>query len=128
MQGLVSPRVSPIAGTTGGATPYRNAALSNTKQVVKAAPGKVWWYNIFNPGVALAYLHFYDAASADVTVGTTVPTLSIALPSIATASVGVDSPQVVGLQFSTAITIAATTTPGGGTAPGTALVVNIGYF
>jgi hypothetical protein len=119
--------VAPVVGTTGGATPFRNAAVTNTAVAVKAAAGKVWSYNIFNPGVALAYLHFYDLASGSVVVGTTVPTRSVALQSNATSQVGVDTSFGVGIQFSTAISIAATTTPGGGTAPATALVVNIDY-
>ena len=123
----VGGEIAPITGTTGGATPFRNAAVTNTAVAVKASAGKVWWYNIHNPGVALAYLHFYDVAAASVTVGVTVPTLSLALPSIATASVALDAANAVGIQFSTAISVAATTTPGGAVAPGTALVVNAGY-
>lgn len=116
------------ASVTGLDT-FRNAALSNTDVAVKASAGRVHGYNFFNPGTALAYVHFYDLATADVTVGTTTPKLSIALPSSATAQVGVDTglggPPIT---FATAITVAASTTPGGGTAPGTAIVANIFYI
>ena len=105
---------------------FRDPALSTTAVAVKASAGSVVGYNIFNPGSALAYVHFYDVAQGSVTVGTTVPKLSLPLPSNSSATVGIDSKQA-SVPYSTAITVAASTTPGGSTAPGTALVVNILY-
>lgn len=110
-----------------GLQTYRNAALSNTDQAVKTSWGNVYWINAYNPNATLAYLHFYDASTASVTVGTTTPKLSIAIPSTANGTIGYDVPLPIPITFSTAITVASSTTAGGGTAPGTALVVNIGY-
>ncbi len=113
---------------TPGLSTNRQPALTNTAVAVKATAGKLYGYNIFNPGTALAYVHFYDVASGSVTVGTTTPKLSIALPSNASAFVGDDTGfGDIPVDFTTAITIAASTTPGGGTAPGTALVTNLYY-
>lgn len=124
--GAVAPGASATVGT--GLLTFRDAALSNVAVAVKASAGKVHGHNLFNPGVALAYVHYYDAAQVSVTVGTTIPKLSIALPSNATAQIGTELFSEVGLAFGTAITIAASTTPGGATAPATALVSNVYYI
>jgi hypothetical protein len=57
-----------------------------------------------------------------VTVGTTTPKLSLLVP----AGACLDAPSVVpGLTFGVAVTIGASTTATGGSAPSTALVANI---
>lgn len=119
--------VTVVATDGGGLSTARNAALSNTAVAVKASDGKVHGHNLFNPGTALAYVHYYDVAAASVVVGTTTPKLSIALPSTSSASVGTELFSEIGITFATAISIAASTTPGGGTAPGTAVVANVYY-
>lgn len=119
--------VAEASASGTGTSTFRDAALSNADVAVKASAGRVYGYNLFNPGSALAYVHFYDAATADVTVGTTTPKLSLALPSNANAQIGVDSGFDPPITFATAITVAASTTPGGGTAPGTAIVANVLY-
>ena len=125
VEGSIS--IAPSATAVGTDT-FRNAAVSNSAVAVKVSDANMYGYNLFNPGIALAYVHFYDVAQASVVVGTTVPKLSLALPSNATATVGVDAFFGANpINFATAITIAATTTPGGGTAPGTAIVANVAY-
>lgn len=116
------------SATSTATSIFRNVAITNTAVSIKASSGRLISGHFFNPGVALAYLHFYDVASGSVTVGTTVPTYSIPLPSTATSSIADDWAPSIPIPFGTAITVAASTTPNGGSAPGTALVVSALYI
>lgn len=105
----------------------RDPALTNTAVAVKASAGRLYGYHIFNPGTALAYVQIYNVAAASVVVGTTTPIITLAMPSNSSSNVGVDHLFSTPVTFATAIAVAATTTPTGGTAPGTAIVVNVFY-
>lgn len=112
------------------AVPYSNAALSNTAVQIKAAPTtpyagylQVLHYNVSNPNAAAVYIQFYDALAASVTPGTTGATFFLAVP----ASGVLDGEFPVPPAFSTALTICVTTTPAGGTAPGTAVPITLHY-
>lgn len=58
----------------------RDTSVDNSNQVVKIGGGEVAYFQGSNGGVVDAYLHFYDALTANVTVGTTVPTYSFLIP------------------------------------------------
>ena len=103
---------------------YRNTNLLATDVEVKPVPGKVYWVEIHNTNAAVEFVHFYDATAANVTVGTTTPVFSLAVASSGQRFVFGDFPIH---EFATAITIAASTTATGAVAPGTGLVVHIGY-
>lgn len=104
------------------AFPYSNTALSNTKQEVRDNPSGLCGYNIYNPNSSVTYIQFFDLDADNVTVGTTVPTFTLALP----ATGGVDAPPAsTSLLFSKGVTISATTTPTGSTAPSTAVVCTL---
>lgn len=105
----------------------RDPALSNTAVAVKASSGRLYGYHIFNPGTALAYVQIYNVAAASVVVGTTTPIITLAMPSNSSSSVGVDHLFSTPVTFGTAIAVAATTTPTGGSAPATAIVTNFFY-
>ncbi len=107
-----------------GLTIFSNTALSSTKTAVKASAGRLNWYNVYNPNASVTYLQIFNNTTASITVGTTPPDISIGIP----ANGGWDGESLMSLNWSTAITIAATTTPTGSTAPGTGLVVNLGYI
>lgn len=113
------------ATQVAGTTPYFNSALSSTKQAVKASAARLYGYHIQNPNISVdAYVQFFDLASASVTVGTTVPTFTLWVP----AGGGVDVyTGTAPINFLTAITIAATTTSTGSTAPATGLLTNLFY-
>ena len=101
---------------------YFNTALSNTPIEVVAKPNAITFLNVENPGASKAYLQLHDELESEVTLGTSVPRRSFLIP----AGGAYDLPKSF-LENAVALTIAATTTPGGSTAPGTALLVNLDY-
>lgn len=114
---------SSAATTSGGSTPFRNTALSNTAVALKASGGNLYGVHIENSSAAKSYVHFYDVAQGSVTVGTTTPAISLVIPAQGAYDYNFSTP----LTFATAITIAATTTATGGTAPASALLFNAYY-
>ena len=57
------------------------AALSSTPTLVSATGVNISGYNLSNPNSALVYVQMFDAASAgSVTLGTTTPVASLAIP------------------------------------------------
>ncbi len=112
------------ATATGCAISY-TAALVATKVAVKASAGNLYGYHIYNPNSAVIYVQMFNVASASVTLGTTPPTMVLAVPAGGWADATPSGPPIT---FNTAITIAATTTASGLTAPTTGLLTNIWYL
>ncbi len=112
-----------------GSTPYFNSAVTNTAVAVTAYPTRVFYVHCVNNTLTDVFLQVYDRAAADVVVGTTVPTQSWIIPGGSGASNRGAFEEALSwpLQFFTALSIAATTTPTGNTAPSTAATVNLGY-
>jgi hypothetical protein len=125
--------VTPYAhAAAGGATPYYNLDCDETEDAIKASAGKLFWIHVMNLANAKRYIKFYNATTANVTVGTTTPVLSFPIPTMAdTNGAGfVVSFGDVGVQFDTAITVAATTglADNDTGAPGAnEIVLNAGY-
>jgi hypothetical protein len=121
------------AATSGGATPYRNIDVDESEDEVKASAGQIYWVSAMNMTASVLYLHFYNATAANVTVGTTTPTLTFPVPTLATTNgAGFKLPMPVGTAFSTAITIACTTDAAGTASPiagpaANGCIVNMGY-
>jgi hypothetical protein len=104
--------VTPYAhAAAGGATPYYNLDVDESEDEVKATAGKLFALHVINLANAKRYLKIYNATAANVTVGTTTPVLSFPIPTMGdTNGAGFTFPiPSCGIQFSTAITIAATT-------------------
>lgn len=108
--------------TAGGLTTFMasgsdgSTILQATAQAVKASAGQLYGYYAYNPEAAVSFVHFYNVAAASVTVGTTNPLFTIAIPAGSAANLSI--PQ--GILFSNAgWSVAATTTAGGNTAPAT---------
>lgn len=110
------------AGVIGTAI-YNNTALSSTKQAVNASAGNLYGYHIYNPNGVVIYIQLFNLASASVTIGSTSPTAVIAVPPLGWA----DATPATPISFSTALTIAATTTSTGSGTPTTALLFNAWY-
>ena len=100
-------QLRPLA--TGGCDLFRSIDLDETEEEVKATAGLVYGILFSNMATSTRFLKLYNATAASVTVGTTTPVLTLALPGNSSDDVsGVFSfPQ--GITFSTAITAAATT-------------------
>ena len=98
-------------------------ALTNTAVSVKATSGNLFGVECFNASAAVAYIQIFNTASGSVVLGTTTPIESYGIP--AGADFVYESP--FGISYTTAISVAATTTYNGSTAPATALVCNFHY-
>lgn len=93
------------------------ALLTNTAVSVNAsAAGQLQGYHFCNPNASIVYVQFFDALPGSVTVGTTPNKFPVQIP--VSSCKDVDN---LGIQFSTSITVAATTGATNGTAPGTGI-------
>lgn len=115
--------VSVAPSTSGGWSVSSQTALSNTKTSVKGSAGNLGGYMLYNSNAAATYVQVFDATTANVTVGTTTPTYVVALPPAAAANVEF----TLGIAHANAITIAATTTATGSSAPAAAVTGFILY-
>lgn len=118
----------PDGSASDGLSIKRVATLSNTATEVKDAAGQVHGWHIHNPNSSIAYVHIYNIVDTSVTVGTSTPAITLALPSNSTATIGVDGVFPIPITFDTAISLAATTTIAGSTAPSTGILVNLFYL
>lgn len=117
-------QTAPAANATAtGALISYTAALVATKVAVNAAAGNLYGFHIYNPNTVVIYVQLFNVASASVTLGTTAPTSVIVVP----AGGWADSSYPVPITFGTALTVAATTTASGSTAPSTGLTANFWY-
>jgi hypothetical protein len=98
-------------------------ALTATVTAVKLGASQLGMLDCYNPNATAAYVQIFDAPVASVTLGTTPPSQSIGIAATASRNFTL-SP---GEEFLNAISIAATTTPTGSTAPATALTCNLAY-
>ena len=119
-----------VAAATGGWSSWSavggtgTALLLATATAVKASSGTVKSISLYNASNKIAYLQIFDLATGSVTVGTTVPKESYPVPVGGYYDKDFGD---AGLAFATAITICATTTSTGLTAPATGLNVNVEY-
>ena len=96
---------TPTPSTQGGLSVAMNIDVDESEDAVKATAGQLYGWYMFNAASSTRYVKYYNDTVANVIVGTTVPTLTIPLP--AGAAVNVEFS--MGIPFSNAITIAATT-------------------
>ena len=102
---------------------YCEKAADETKFLVKASPLKVCSLVASNPHSAATFLQMFDAAAiADVTLGTTLPLRSIALP--AGGSVVLERPC---LEVQKGLVVAITSGQFNGTAPGADGTIGLSY-
>lgn len=93
------------ASATDGASIYKTLDLDETEEEIKATAGNLYGFIVTNLAASTRYLKFYNATAANVTVGTTTPVMTVAIPTLA----GVASELAFAVPFSTAMTVAATT-------------------
>lgn len=102
-------------------TPILANALSTTVITVNSSAAVLTSYYCYNPNSSAAYVQIFDI-SGTVTLGTSTPKWSIAIPATSGANLA-----GLSLNFANAIKVAATTTATGSSAPSTALDCNFGY-
>lgn len=100
-------RVLPVAAN--GCDIFRSLDLDESEEEVKASAGTVYGLWFSNTATATRFLKFYNATAANVTVGTTTPVLTIALPGNTSDDISGVFSIAQGIAFGTAITVAATT-------------------
>lgn len=116
--------VNQVPQTTGGYTTASGQSLSNSAVAIKASAGQVFgWFLDNTANAVVTYFQFFNTAAGGVTVGTTVPLFSVAIPANSAANVFNNS----GIAFGTAISIAATTGYKNGSAPGSTVTYNVWY-
>lgn len=102
---------------------YCEKAADETKFLVKAEPLQVCSLVASNPHTAATWLQIFDAATiASVTLGTTLPLRSIAVP--AGGSVVLDRPC---LEVQKGLVVALTSGQFNGSAPGADGTINLAY-
>jgi hypothetical protein len=113
--------VTTVPTTGNGWTPFLANNLTAVL-TVKSSAGALGAYHCLNPNATAAYVQIFDTNGA-VTLGSTVPVLSLGLP----ASDGGNLEWTQGIHFANGIKVAATTTATGSTALGTAVDCNFAY-
>lgn len=101
---------TPVGIATSGLTTFRSLDLDESEEEVKGTAGTVYGMWISNTATATRYVKFYDATAASVTVGTTTPMITVAVPGNSADDVtGNFNVGGLGILFGTAISVAATT-------------------
>jgi hypothetical protein len=111
----------PASDYTPTATPFLNGAVT-TAVTVKGSSGFLYSWFLYNPNSSVCYLQVFNTTTP--TLGTTTPILSLPVPATSGANI---PPGSLATAFNTAIAVAATTTPTGGTTCTTGMTVNLWY-
>lgn len=115
----------------GNTRPYTNGALTATVvDVSTRCEGILKGLQAYNPNTSDVWVQVFKVAAASVTLGTTTPVLSFLVPKGDGTNRGayVDD-FVAGISLGgVAVSVAATTTRAGSTAPSTAIEVNMQYL
>jgi hypothetical protein len=110
--------------TTGGWTPFFKAGLTTTPTAVKTSAGQLGFVQCDNANASYAYVQIFNLATGSVTLGVSTPTQVLPMPSNLSNGFVMN---LAGMQYSTAISVAATTTATGAAAPGSPLNCTFGY-
>lgn len=97
--------------------------ITNAVTAVKTSAGNLYGWYIFNSNSTLVYCQFFNATTGNVTLGSTSPFMAFGIPAGLGANVLSNTP----IAFSTAISIAFTTTRSGSTAPSNTIDYNFFY-
>ena len=117
----VSQPTTTTPAATGGWTPIKVAALSTTPVTIKPLGGQLGLVNCGSSNASQTFVQVFNTTS--ITLGTTA---SFPIP-IGPFSAGGFTMASAGLQFSTAIAVAATTTATGSTGPAIPLDCTFGF-
>ena len=98
-------------------------SITTTVTAVKASAGTLLGWYLFNSNSVTVYCQIFDLATGSVSLGTTAPKLSFGIP----AGLGANLGFMPGIKFSTAISVAFTTTRAGSTAPANTVDFNFWF-
>lgn len=101
--------VNPQPHTTGGLSIFRSLDLNESEEQVKATAGQVYGVWFTNTATTTRWLKFYNDTAANVTVGSTTPVITLALPGNSSDDISGVFGMTHGIAFDTAITVACTT-------------------
>ena len=121
--------VQPAPAASGGLTISRQIDVDETEDEISSSACQLYFISAQTVDATPLYLHFYNATAASVTVGTTTPLMTYIIPAQSDGNgAGLLVEVSMGIPFSTAMSIAATTTVGGTTGPGAnECIVTVGY-
>lgn len=124
-------RVNIDAQAANGCDFHYSNDLDETEEEAKATSATLYGGVVINLSTSVRYLQIFNATAASVTVGTTTPDMQLPIPTQAATSNGsgfvIPIPSC-GVNFDTALTIAATTDNEGNGAPGANEVHVILFF
>lgn len=98
-----------VPTTSGGLSIFRSLDLDESEEEVKATAGQLYGIWFTNTNASTRWIKFYNATAANVTVGTTTPVITLALPGNSSDDISGLFNSTHGMAFDTAITVAATT-------------------
>lgn len=124
VSGTVTATPAAPSATSSGLLAYRNTAVAATAVGVKSGSTRTYGYHFINTNTTWAYVHLYNSSAGSVTVGTTVPALTLGVPPNAV----LDGAWAISVAFSTALSIASTLGPTGNTATTTPIIANLSYI
>ena len=114
-----------LTNTSTALTTFRTAALGQTPALtVKTSAARWHQYNFFNPNDVPVYIHIYNALLANVTPGTTVPTMTLGVG----IKDSLDGYWANSHNWSTGLTISASTAANGTGAPTLPVIATLGYL
>lgn len=93
----------------GGLSIFRSLDLDETEEDVKTSAGCVYGMWVTNTATSTRWIKFYNATAASVTVGSTTPVITWGIPGNTSDDVSAVFAGGNGIQFDTAISVAATT-------------------
>lgn len=95
--------------SAGGCSIFRSLDIDETEEDVKTSAGTVYGWAITNTATSTRFIKFYNATAANTTVGSTTPVITFGIPGNTSDDVGANMLGGVGINFDTAICVAATT-------------------
>lgn len=109
---------------------FRSLDLDETPEEIKASSGQIVGWYIFNNATSVRFVKIYNSNLSGTTVGTSTPQMTMPIPAQTSGGVAANALGDRGINFTSGITIAATTGAADNStaAPGTGdVIVNIFY-
>ena len=99
----------PQPHTTGGLSTFLSIDLDESEEEVKGTAGQLYGWFIANTATSTRFVKFYNDTAANVIVGTTTPVMVLPIPGNSSDDIAANALGAMGIVFSAAITVAATT-------------------